>query len=158
MSGALFFEKCARGNFSAPFAQWRSPNAENMKTVGPSVRDRQIFDRTDNFLNLSVRLTDKKIADYFRWFYAGPIKNWPDRKNIGHVGPADRQKIDSFYILCKCLNISLGLILFTYQWNIWAWTEAWVSGNCSQDLHTEPKNKIIKSIHVYMHVIWTTII
>ena len=27
MTGALFFEKCARGNFSAPFAQWRSPNA-----------------------------------------------------------------------------------------------------------------------------------
>ena len=27
MTGALFSEKCARGNFSAPFAQWRSPNA-----------------------------------------------------------------------------------------------------------------------------------
>ena len=27
MTGALFSEKCARGNFSAPFAQRRSPNA-----------------------------------------------------------------------------------------------------------------------------------
>ena len=27
MTGALFSEKCARGNFSVPFAQWRSPNA-----------------------------------------------------------------------------------------------------------------------------------
>ena len=27
MTGALFSEKCARGIFSAPFAQWRSPNA-----------------------------------------------------------------------------------------------------------------------------------
>ena len=35
--------------------------AENMKTVGASVRDRQIFGRTDKFLNLSVRLTDKKL-------------------------------------------------------------------------------------------------
>ena len=35
--------------------------AENMKTVGPSVRDRQIFGRTDKFFNLSVRLTDKKL-------------------------------------------------------------------------------------------------
>ena len=25
--GRTVFEKCARGNFSAPFAQWRSPNA-----------------------------------------------------------------------------------------------------------------------------------
>ena len=27
MTGAPFSEKCARGNFFAPFAQWRSPNA-----------------------------------------------------------------------------------------------------------------------------------
>ena len=27
MTGALFSKKCARGYFSAPFAQWRSPNA-----------------------------------------------------------------------------------------------------------------------------------
>ena len=27
MTGALFSEKRTRGNFSAPFAQWRSPNA-----------------------------------------------------------------------------------------------------------------------------------
>ena len=27
MTGALFSKKCARANFSAPFAQWRSPNA-----------------------------------------------------------------------------------------------------------------------------------
>ena len=35
--------------------------AENMKIVGPSVRDRQIFGQTDKLLNLSVRLTDKKL-------------------------------------------------------------------------------------------------
>ena len=27
MTGTLFYKKCARGNFYAPFAQWRSPNA-----------------------------------------------------------------------------------------------------------------------------------
>ena len=76
-----------------------------MKTVGPSVRDRQIFGRTAKFFNLSVRLTDKKMPIILQWFYAGPIKNRPDRQNIGLVGPADRQKFDGFHILC--INIIL---------------------------------------------------
>ena len=74
--------------------------SENMKTVGPSVRNRQIFGRTDKFLNLSVRLTDKKMPIILQWFDAEPMKNRPDRQYIGLVGPADRQKFDDFHILC----------------------------------------------------------
>ena len=49
-----------------------------MKTVGPSVRDRQSFGRTDKFLNLSVRLTDEKMPIILGDFMA-------DRSKIGRT-------------------------------------------------------------------------
>ena len=71
----------------------------------PSVRDRQIFGRTDKFFNLSVRRTDTKIPIIVHWFYVGLIKNRPDRQNIGVTRLMNDWLIFSrnWQAICKCL-------------------------------------------------------
>ena len=77
MTGALFSEKCARGNFSAPFAQWRSPNA-SLKVCHESFRRSWACDVFNNFnwgvfgkvQMLSVQwVSDKNNVKPIKWVW-----------------------------------------------------------------------------------------
>ena len=90
MTGALFSEKCARGHFSAPFAQWRSPNASLRRFI------------TCSAMFFAKKHKESKLGNNIPYFF-NRVLSTLEFRNVAHTPAHEYDFISQSATMSHCL-------------------------------------------------------